>query len=159
MRRHILYDNKAVDRMLRKLSLCPTKKVVFLMLSLAMLLSGLRIGTTVTYVYATQSEIPLQTQNIRQNVIWMNQDLPIGRLAGYRHTDSVPNYSRAESRKRMLYGPGDFSCLTDELTNSAQIPFSTSELCRRNKKLHARSWIIRYIHDQDGEKDGAFLLI
>ena len=60
------------------------------------------------------------------------------------------------SRERANFRMDDTGMLPEQTDLSFSSLYTASALRRWNRQPHVRSWIIRYIHDQDGEKDGAF---
>ena len=131
------------------------KKWLFLPLVAAMILAGIRTGPAAAYLDAFPPDASLQAARLQQVVIIPYHDIITAENLGRNSAESVIACS-IRNRGNMIYRITD-SCLPADAAAFA-FPFLCTgpALRRRNRQLYVRSWIIRYIHDQDGEKDGAF---
>jgi hypothetical protein len=83
------------------------------------------------------------------------RDVSTSEILGRRDAETIIAGS-IRSRERANFRMDDTGMLPEQTDLSFSSLYTASALRRWNRQPHVRSWIIRYIHDQDGEKDGAF---
>lgn len=131
------------------------KKALFTLLAVVMLISGIRAETTYAILYTGGRGSPLRAPNVRRSIVWQQQDLFTGESIGNRQSRSLPEYVSRGRKRSTLYRQADSPYLPAEAIPFAYSLSSSAGIRRRKQEPYVRSWIIRYIHDQDGEKDGA----
>lgn len=130
------------------------KKWLFLPLFAAMILSGIRTGPAAAYLDAFPADAR-QAARLRQAVTMPYHDVLTAESLGRNNAESVIACS-IRNRGKVVYKITDSCLLADAAAFAFPCLSTGSALRRRNRQPYVRSWIIRYIHDQDGEKDGAF---
>lgn len=130
------------------------KKWLFLPLFAAMILSGIRTGPAAAYLDAFPADAR-QAARLRQAVTMPYHDVLTAERLGRNNAESVIACS-IRNRGKVVYKITDSCLLADAAAFAFPFLSTGSALRRRNRQPYVRSWIIRYIHDQDGEKDGAF---
>lgn len=131
------------------------RKWLFLPLFVAMILSGIRAEPVAAYANTFPSDTPPKTEKLRQIAVMPYRDALTAEILGRKNAQSIIACS-IRNRGKTIYQKSDSGLLTDVSAFSFPSLCTASALRRRNRQPYVRSWIIRYIHDQDGEKDGAF---
>lgn len=130
------------------------KKWLFLSLLAAMALSGIRTGPAAC-PDSFPADASRQAARLRQAVAVPYHDVLTAESLGRNNAESVIACS-IRNRGKVVYKITDSCLLADAAAFAFPFLSTGSALRRRNRQPYVRSWIIRYIHDQDGEKDGAF---
>ncbi len=131
------------------------RKWLFLIITAVLALSGTRTGSAAACSVNPPSHIPLSAARLQRTLLMPYRDVSTSEILGRRDAETIIAGS-IRSRERANFRMDDTGMLPEQTDLSFSSLYTASALRRWNRQPHVRSWIIRYIHDQDGEKDGAF---
>ena len=131
------------------------RKWLFLIITAVLALSGTRTGSAAACSVNPPSHIPLSAARLQRTLLMPYRDVSTSEILGRRDAETIIVGS-IRSRERANFRMDDTGMLPEQTDLSFSSLYTASALRRWNRQPHVRSWIIRYIHDQDGEKDGAF---
>ena len=131
------------------------RKWLFLIITAVLALSGTRTGAAAACSVSPPSDIPLSAARLQRTLLMPYRDVSTSEILGRRDAETIIAGS-IRSRERANFRMDDTGMLPEQTDLSFSSLYTASALRRWNRQPHVRSWIIRYIHDQDGEKDGAF---
>lgn len=131
------------------------RKWLFLIITAVLALSGTRTGSAAACSVSPPSDIPLSAARLQRTLFMPYRDVSTSEILGRRDAETLVAGS-IRSRERANFRMDDTGMLPEQTDLSFSSLYTASALRRWNRQPHVRSWIIRYIHDQDGEKDGAF---
>ena len=142
------------------------RKWLFLIITAVLALSGTRTGSAAACSVNPPSHIPLSAARLQRTLLMPYRDVSTSEILGRRDAETIiagsiryflQHYLETiGSRERANFRMDDTGMLPEQTDLSFSSLYTASALRRWNRQPHVRSWIIRYIHDQDGEKDGAF---
>ena len=138
------------------LSKSKSTKLVCLLV-LLMILSSVSAGqANASAVILPSKATPLTCRNYQsRQAMWKQNDISTSEILGIRNTLTLLEYNVRQTRRRLSYHHID----TDLKTLSYNPSFFTYKMIvshSLNEELDSQYKIIRYIHDQDGEKDNLF---
>lgn len=131
------------------------RKWLFLIITAVLALSGTRTGSAAACSVSPPSDIPLPAARLQRTLLMPYRDVSTSEILGRRDAETLVAGS-IRSRERANFRMDDTGMLPEQTDLSFSSLYTASALRKWNRQPHVRSWIIRYIHDQDGEKDGAF---
>lgn len=132
------------------------KKLFILIVTMLMAFSVIQSEHSSALAYAdSHNEIPLSTRACQVDYARLYHDVSTGEIIGVRNVRTILDCVE-RSRSRIIYRT---SCLPYGETTLSEWSGGHSTTRQRSQTSESISLdrIIRYIHDQDGEKDSAFL--
>lgn len=127
-------------------------------LSMLMLLSCIHSGqVTAASIYLPSVGVPLSPATYKSNMVWRNDDISTSEIIGIRRAGALLEYSQRTKRRQ--------SCHETHVpffgTLENRWIFHTKTAAKQSlvTGIDSKYKIIRYIHDQDGEKDDLFHFI
>ena len=131
------------------------RKWFFMIITAVLALSGIRTGSAAACSVSPPADIPLSPARLQRILINPHHDVSTSEILGRKNAEALVA-SSIRNRTRANFRMDDTGILPEQANLSFSSLYTEAALRRWNRQPHVRSWIIRYIHDQDGEKDGAF---
>jgi len=124
-------------------------------LSLLMILTSIHSGqATAASINLPSTAIPLSSTTYKSNAVWSNDDISTSELIGVRRASALFEYSQ-RSKRRQLYLDSHIPFISST-GNCENFNYKTAVKQSLATGIDSKYKIIRYIHDQDGEKDNLF---
>ena len=134
------------------------KRHLFLWLSAVLLLSGIQTKAATAYSSTRPFHTPLRSPVVQYMVSWLYHDVSTGESLGTRSVKTVLDCCTRNPGRGFCRMPDPVYMRSrpDILSYPSAL---TARLYRQSRETGSIPWIIRYIHDQDGEKEGRHPLI
>ncbi len=134
------------------------KKQLAFCLALILLLSGIQAGSAAISGNVSPFHGSSHTPSVHRIIYWLHHDVSTEERLGTRSARLILEHCIL-SRGRGFCRMPDILYPVSRADSASCPPASAAMLHRQEKEPYTHSWMIRYIHDQDGEKEGARPLI
>ena len=134
------------------------KKQLFIWLAVVLFLSGIQTGSAISYGSTKTLHTSPHTPAIQHIVSWLYHDVSTEENLGTRSVRSILDCCIRSRGKGFCRIPDPIYPVSKSDV-FLYAPASAAKLYQQTREPYALSWIIRYIHDQDGEKDSTRPLI
>lgn len=134
------------------------KNIILWIIAASMILSSINLDMSSAVAFSRrQNEIPLSAETCRSNTYRLYNDISTGEITGVKNTAATLDGS-VQNKRRVLYHNNYLIHFMEKHTACSLI---FKSLIRQSLRtgIDGVSKIIRYIHNQDGEKSRLILYI